>query len=71
MKLTVIIFAGVSEMPEQGSELSRHHVNLQAVKQPALSFVAFASALHPTAKHRLQVTELRVNRKRRQENLRN
>lgn len=67
MKLTVIVFACVSKMPEQGSELSGHHVNLQAVKQPALGFVAFASTLHPTAKYRLQVTELRVNRKREHE----
>lgn len=54
-------------MPEQRSELSRQHVNLQAVKQPALSLVAFTGTLHPAAQYRLQVTELRTDREREQE----
>lgn len=41
------------------------------MKQPALGLVAFTSTLHPTAKCRLQVTELRMDREREQEKERN
>lgn len=48
----------MSKVPEQRSELSGEHVNLQAVEKPALSLVALASTLHPRAQYRLQVFEL-------------
>lgn len=45
-------------MPEQRPQLSRQHVDLQAVEQPALCLVAFPSKLDASAAHRLQVAEL-------------
>lgn len=52
------------QMTEKNSELSRQHVNLQAMKQPAFCLIAFSSTLQPTAQYGLQMTELRTGKER-------
>ena len=55
---TVVVLAGVALVPEQGPELNRQHVHLQAVEEPPLRLVALPPALGPAAGHGLQGTEL-------------